>query len=230
MVAMSKPSNAKLIVVILAAGLSQRLGFAKQLILKNNQTLLDEKIALALALHPSQVLVVLPKLDTALSAALYQQVRHLPVTIVDNPNPHTGMAQSIQLAVSTLKNQCVDDPMRVLFLTVDQIALTYDDLIKLTQLVTDDQLIVSRYDEQSPPTFGIPVNLPFGFLTVFAQHLQGDKGFRALWQNQEKLVTKNGRPYHLTGIFLPHLKQDIDTLDDFEKLKHTYNLARLSSY
>ena len=35
------PSN--LTVVILAAGLSQRLGFAKQLIVKNHQTLLAEK-------------------------------------------------------------------------------------------------------------------------------------------------------------------------------------------
>lgn len=39
------PSN--LTVVILAAGLSQRLGFAKQLIVKNHQTLLAEKIQLA---------------------------------------------------------------------------------------------------------------------------------------------------------------------------------------
>lgn len=221
---MSNLSNANLIVVILAAGLSQRLGFAKQLILKKNQTLLEEKIALALALRPSQVLVVLPKLDTALSAALYQQIRHLPVTIVDNNNPQTGMAQSIQLAVSTLENQHVVDSMRVLFLTVDQIALTYDDLIKLTKPVTDGQLIVSRYDEQSSPTFGIPVNLPFGFLTAFAHQLTGDQGFRALWQNHQELVMKNGKPYQLTGIFLPHVNLDIDTLEDFEKFKTSYGL------
>ena len=55
------PSN--LTVVILAAGLSQRLGFAKQLIVKNHQTLLAEKIQLARQLHPYQVLVVLPKLS-----------------------------------------------------------------------------------------------------------------------------------------------------------------------
>ncbi|MBD3727509.1 MAG: NTP transferase domain-containing protein, partial [Moraxella osloensis] len=97
------PSN--LTVVILAAGLSQRLGFAKQLIVKNHQTLLAEKIQLARQLHPYQVLVVLPKIDNPISKALYNEVAPFAVTVVDNPTPQTGMAQSIQYAMTTLQQQ-----------------------------------------------------------------------------------------------------------------------------
>lgn len=222
---MSSPCNANLVVVILAAGLSCRLGFAKQLILKNHQTLLDEKIDLALALNPSQVLVVLPKLDNALSKTLYQQVSKQSVTIIDNLTPDTGMAQSIQLAIDTLSRQYADDALRVLFLTVDQFALTHADLGKLTAPVSDTQLIVSRYDNQAMPTYGIPVNVPLGFLTAFAHRLTGDKGFRALWQHHDDLMVDATIPYQLVAIFLPHLKDDIDTPEDFEKFQVMYSLV-----
>lgn len=220
---MSNLYKANLVVVILAAGLSQRLGFAKQLIVKNNQTLLDEKIALALALDPSQVLVVLPKLDTVLSRTLYQQVSKLPVTIVDNLTPQTGMARSIQLAIDALSRQRTTDATRVLFLTVDQFALTHEDLRKLTVPVTDSQLIVSRYDEQPSPNLGIPVNLPLTFLTAFAHHLTGDKGFRVLWQHPNDLTIKADNAYQLVDIFLPHLKDDIDTPADFKRFQDIYH-------
>lgn len=155
------PSN--LIVVILAAGLSQRLGFAKQLIVKNHQTLLAEKIQLARQLQPYQVLVVLPKLDNPISKALYNEVAPFAVTVVDNPTPQTGMAQSIQYAMTILQQQSVSAAMRILFLTVDQVAVTLDDLRLLSQNVEDNQLIVSEYGDNNQPIWGIPVNLPWGF-------------------------------------------------------------------
>ena len=217
------PSN--LTVVILAAGLSQRLGFAKQLIVKNHQTLLAEKIQLARQLQPYQVLVVLPKLDNPISKALYNEVAPFAVTVVDNPTPQTGMAQSIQYAMTTLQQQSVSAAMRILFLTVDQVAVTLDDLRLLSQNVEDNQLIVSEYGDNNQPIWGIPVNLPWGFLRAFGHQLQGDKGFRALWQHQTTIVSPtDGTVYQLYPILLPHLSQDIDTLEQFEQLKTAYHL------
>ncbi len=215
-----------LTIVILAAGLSQRLGFAKQYILKNNQTLLAEKIELALKLEPNQVLVVLPKLNNALSRALYEDVAQLPVTVIDNPTPDTGIALSIRLAIEYLQTQSASPHTRVLFLTVDQIALTEQDLVQLTQPVTDTQLIVSCYDNNEPPTFGIPVNLPLSFLIAFAHRLQGDKGFRAMWQHSTQITTTEHGTYQLFSIFLPHLGFDIDTPADFEKAQVGYHLQK----
>ncbi len=217
------PSN--LTVVILAAGLSQRLGFAKQLIVKNHQTLLAEKIQLARQLQPHQVLVVLPKLDNLISKALYNEVAPFAVTVVDNLTPQTGMAQSIQYAMTTLQQQSVSAAMRILFLTIDQVALTLDDLTLLSQNVEHNQLIVSEYGDNNQPIWGIPVNLPWGFLRAFGHQLQGDKGFRALWRHQTAIVSPtDGTVYQLYPIPLPHLGQDIDTLAQFEQLKTAYHL------
>lgn len=217
------PSN--LTVVILAAGLSQRLGFAKQLIVKNHQTLLAEKIQLARQLQPYQVLVVLPKLDNPISKALYNEVAPFAVTIVDNQTPQTGMAQSIQYVMTTLQQQSVSAAMRILFLTVDQVAVTIDDLTLLSQNVEDHRLIVSEYGDNNQPIWGIPVNLPWGFLRAFGYQLQGDKGFRALWQHRTTIVSPtDATVYRLYPLPLPHLSQDIDTLEQFEQLKTAYHL------
>lgn len=219
-------THSNLTVVILAAGLSKRLGFAKQLILKNHQTLLAEKIQLARQLQPCQILVVLPKIDSPIAKALYNEVAPFAVTIVDNPTPQTGMAQSIQYAIRTLQQQSVDNAMRVLFLSIDQVAVTIDDLTLLSQTVTENQLIVSQYGEDNQPIWGIPVNLPWGFLQEFGSQLQGDKGFRALWKNQKSIVSHlNDTVYQLYPIPLPHLSQDIDTLGQFEDLKTAYQLS-----
>ena len=223
------PSN--LTVVILAAGLSQRLGFAKQLIVKNHQTLLAEKIQLARQLQPYQVLVVLPKLDNPISKALYNEVAPFAVTVVDNPTPQTGMAQSIQYAMTILQQQSVSAAMRILFLTVDQVAVTLDDLTLLSQNVEDHRLIVSEYGDNNRPIWGIPVNLPWGFLQAFGHQLQGDKGFRALWQHRTTIVSPtDATVYRLYPLPLPHLSQDIDTLAQFEQLKTAYQLLQPTQY
>lgn len=221
--------KANLTVVILAAGLSERLGFAKQLILKDNQTLLAEKIQLALALKPKQVLVVLPKNGSPLSTALHNEVLPFAVTVIDNPTPQTGMAQSILLAIDTLNNQHADTTMRVLFLMVDQVALTLQDLEYLTQPVTNTELVITQYNEK--PTLGVPVNLPFSFLQAFSHRLQGDKGFRALWSNQgqdqpQLMNDITHTVYRLQPIPLPHLQLDIDTPEQFELLMSRYQLLK----
>ena len=95
-----------------------------------------------------------------------------------------------------------------LFLTVDQVAITLDDLTLLSQNVEDNQLIVSEYGDNNRPIWGIPVNLPLGFFCKhFGHQLQGDKGFRALWQHQTAIVSPtDGTVYQLYPLPLPHLK------------------------
>lgn len=211
-------------VVILASGLSQRLGFAKQLIVKYHQSLLRENVQLALSLNPVQVLVVLPHHDSDFFNRLSAEISDLAVTVVKNSTPQTGMADSIKLAIATLKQQQADSTMRVLFLTTDQVALTHHDLIQLTQAVEHHQILASQYGDE--PILGVPVNLPFGFLQEFGNELQGDKGLRSLWKHQTDIPSQlDNTVYQLFPIALPHLSDDIDTPQDFERLQDHYQLS-----
>lgn len=211
---MNTPSD-NLHIVLLSAGLSQRLGFAKQLILKNGITLLEEKIRLALSVSKN-VTVVTPNIDTPWAQQVYAICRLFPVQIVPNPTPHTGMAQSIQFAFASLQKQHSTTDTRIVFLTIDQFALNTQHLSQLTQVVDSHTLIASRYHNTGEPAvMGIPVNVPFGFLATFAPQLHGDKGFGKIL-NQLVHITTN---YHIIPIDIPELAWDIDTPEQFEQLQ-----------
>lgn len=205
-------------IVVLAAGLSQRLGFAKQLILKDNITLLEEKIRLAFAFS-NNVTVVIPKIDTDWAKQICCIARRFPIQLVSNPTPQLGMAHSIQLATAALCAQNLPSTARVMFLTIDQIALNNTHLVQLTQAVPDTTLIASRY--ATPAVVGIPVNMPVGFLTAFVPQLEGDKGFGKILAH----LAQADSTYRILTIDLPELAWDIDTPEQFEQLKKAFALT-----
>lgn len=220
-------SQAHLFIVILAAGLSKRLGFPKQLISRHQQTLLEEKIALASLLSPQGIFVVVPDIDTNWAKVLQAQVSKTTAQMIFNNAPSTGMAHSIQLAVQAVSQAKVNKDARVIFLTIDQINLTYNDLLSLTQNIKPNELRVSRYKQDAKPRLGIPVNLTLAFLQTFAKDLQGDQGFRRLWQLDTAIKNPDSNmTYHIEPIDLPKLARDIDTPEQFEQLKIDYQLEK----
>lgn len=218
--------NKNLHIVLLSAGLSQRLGFAKQLILKNGTTLLEEKIRLALA-FTNHVTVVIPDIETPWAQQILAICQAFPVQIVANPTPQTGMAQSIQLAFASLQTQNLapnkapnkTTNSRIIFLTIDQVALNHQHLTQLTQTVDSRTLIASRY--HNPSILGIPVNMPFEFLAIFAPQLQGDKGFGKIL----KQLSNTAGDYQVLAMDFPELAWDIDTPTQFEQLKAKFGLT-----
>lgn len=199
-------------IVILAAGLSQRLGFAKQLILKNGQTLLAEKIQLALSFS-QQVTVVIPQVAMGNLTEndlqqIHADVKNFPVQAVLNSEPKQGMALSIKLAYQAIQQNLLKPEenlthTRVLFLTIDQVALTAKHLYPLCQNPTitstidpATEVLVSRYfqadnfattnGQKNTPIWGVPVSMPYTFLAEFVGELHGDRGFGAIFKRYQQ--------------------------------------------
>ena len=196
-------------VIILASGLSQRLGQPKQLLKKQSQPLLEVMTNLALATNPSTILLVVASSQSEtiqLSQALAAQ--HDVVMPVINTQPNLGMAHSLNLAIDTLTAKVAQGLHieRVLILGVDQILL---DATHLQQLLLDDKasgdikqealykkVIASYYPksyeiteksssnlkhiEGSSSIIGLPINIDYELLKQWQSTLVGDKGLRYL--------------------------------------------------
>lgn len=215
---------ARLFVIILAAGLSQRLGIPKQLVRQHGISLLSKTIQQAQALSPKAVFVVTPAPVTAWARQIHAELATLPVVTVHNPHPQNGMAHSLRRALHALADTDSHRDDRVLILTIDQVALTVADLHALYQPADSHELVLSRYGE--PPVLGVPVNLPWGFLCDYAARLQGDKGLRALWQDTAALACAAcGVDYRVVAVDVPQLAMDLDTMAQFEAFKERFDLA-----
>ena len=137
-------------VIILASGLSQRLGRSKQLLSKDNQPLIRYMLKLALATEPQAVIMVIPQDNQAIANAINElATENSTVNIVMNPIPETGMAHSLYLAIDALNNMDIDSLVdRVLIMGVDQVLLDSDHLSKL--LVGQSLVVASSYPWQCP--------------------------------------------------------------------------------
>ena len=136
--------------IILASGLSQRLGQAKQLLNKDSEPLICYMTKLALATQPQAIIVVIPEdnplIDTAIEDMIDQQDK---VRRVINPTPETGMGHSLCLGIEALNRLDSADSCdsllinRVLIMGVDQILLDEEHL--LTLLAGTQTVVASGY-------------------------------------------------------------------------------------
>ncbi len=203
-------------VIILASGLSLRLGHSKQLLSKDNQPLTHHMSKLALATEPKAVFIVIPQDNQEIVAAISELVtKNSNVIIIVNPTPKTGMAHSLYLAIEALKHVNLDSFIeRVLIMGIDQVLL---DKPHLTQLLLAKQSVVaSRYthlnedfsvNHSKANIVGLPITIDYKLLRQWQSQLQGDKGLRhlirGLADEQVKAVINNKLSY------------DIDTPEQF---------------
>ncbi len=148
-------------VIILAAGLSRRLGEPKQLLTRQGQTLLSKTIDMAYQCMPVTMVVVLPqRLNQVVQVVKSAQQRYADLYSVDNPTPETGLASSLKLGINTIStlnagatlHQTDGDtvrPNKVLILGVDQILLEVSHLQKL--LASAQPVVASQYVVQYSP-------------------------------------------------------------------------------
>lgn len=121
-------------VIMLASGLSQRLGQPKQLLKQQSQPLFEVMINLALATNPSAILLVVASSQSEtiqLSQTLAAQ--HDVVMPVINTQPEQGMAHSLSLAITQLNREVANGLalQRVIILGVDQVLLDASHLSNL---------------------------------------------------------------------------------------------------
>ena len=178
-------------VIILASGLSQRLGQPKQLLVKNGEPLITYIAQLVMTTNPQAIVVVIPDNHRLIASVITElAVQYPAVQIVVNSKPETGMAHSLRLGIETIaafESISID---RVLIMGVDQVLL---DEPHLTALLAGKQTVVaSRYhswqglekhqnrDEMAPDIIGLPLAINYKLLKQWQSELIGDKGLRNL--------------------------------------------------
>jgi len=189
-------------IVILAAGASTRLGNPKQLLQYRGKTLLGHAVNEAVNSNADAVVVILGK-----DANLFKkEIDEKKVRVAINFSWEEGMASSVRLGLDTLLN---DKPYidAVIFMVCDQPHISsslLNELIK-TQQKTTRQIVTSNYGD----SIGPPALFHKKYFKELMK-LSGDVGARkVIQQNMNDMAT----------ILFPEGKIDIDTEEDYEKLK-----------
>ncbi|MBF0659175.1 nucleotidyltransferase family protein [Psychrobacter sp. NG25] len=178
-------------VIILASGLSQRLGHPKQLLVKNGEPLITYMTRLATTTNPQAIVVVIPDSHCLIASAIIELANQYPtVQIVVNLQAETGMAHSLRLGIETVAAFESNSIDQVLIMGVDQVLL---DEPHLTSLLAGKQTVVtSRYhswqglerhrkrDETVSDIIGLPLAINYKLLKQWQSELIGDKGLRHL--------------------------------------------------
>ena len=157
------------LVVILAAGASRRLGRAKQLVSIGGEPLLRRQCRCALAARVGPVLAILGW-DADLHA---QVIADLPVEVRVTDEWQEGIAAALRHAVAVASARRA----ALLVLLCDQYRITPDDLRILyeTWCLSPSTACVSRWHDYSGPPAVLPIEW---YDDVLA--LRGDTGARAL--------------------------------------------------
>jgi molybdenum cofactor cytidylyltransferase len=185
-------------VIVLAAGSSKRLTYPKQLLMREDETLVHRVVRISLETKPARLLVV----TGAYRNAILDATAGLPIEEVFNAHHETGMASSIALAAEKLHSF----PGLILMLGCDQAAL---ELHHLQHLLAGAKQNASGYAALQYPEknrAGIPAVIPAHDLKQ-AQLIHADQGFRTLLHRK------------LPDIFLlnvPELQRDLDTFEDVQ--------------
>ena len=178
-------------VIILASGLSQRLGQPKQLLVKNGEPLITYMTRLAITTNPQVIVIVIPDNHCLIASTITELANQYPaVQIVVNSQADTGMAHSLSLGIETIAALESTSINRVLIMGVDQVLL---DKLHLTALLAGKQTVVaSRYhswqdlakhqnrDETVSDIIGLPLAINYKLLIQWQPELIGDKGLRHL--------------------------------------------------
>ena len=186
-------------VIVLAAGISKRLGRPKALIEMDGETLVHRVVRLGMTTHPSDCVVV-SAID---SDAIVAAVADLDCRVVPCVESARGMSASLHYGIRALGPDC----SAALIVLVDQPALSASHLCALRDAWRQhpECAVASGYAD----IIGVPAMLPRDWF----EHLigsNGDQGARELLRS---------RLSEVRVIPAPQLAQDIDTQADLERLQ-----------
>lgn len=224
-------------VIILASGLSQRLGQPKQLLNKDGEPLISHMLKLALATQPQVIIVVIPSDNTSIADAIKWVTKEPTIKTVMNPSPKTGMGHSLYLAINALIDFNNSDDLnkasnpdnkaltRVLIIGVDQVLLDLSHLCQLLdgnstvvasgysnwQLLDDDKSKNGMKNLPIKNIVGLPLVIDYLLLKQWQSKLSGDKGLRYLIRALP--------PDQIETISNQQLSYDIDTPEQLSYAK-----------
>lgn len=183
-------------VLIPAAGSSERLGRAKQLVKYKGRTLLQNAVEIASSLSPLEIIVV----TGAHAKAVKDSLPDASVKWVDNQQWSAGMGGSIAAGATMIEPASNG----LMILLCDQWRLQADDLEILADAWHTDpgRIVVSEADGQQMP----PVIFPSSFFDQL-RDLQGQQGARKLIKKHRELTL---------SLPVDNARFDLDTLAQLE--------------
>lgn len=195
-------SNAKIGVVILAAGSSSRLGFPKQLVEFKKKPLLQHSIDVAELLELNCKILML----SAQSEEIQKKINSRGCKIVINENWEEGMGTSISEGVAeALKLE--NDLEHILMLLSDQPFVTKEKI---------QELIRVHLDSNKPATFSEYVG-EVGVPAIFSREVFPELQKLKKDQGAKKLILNNEISFETVKFEGGHF--DVDTAEDVELLK-----------
>lgn len=222
---LSKPPNH--VVIILASGLSLRLGQAKQLLCKDGEPLICFMTKLALSTKPQAITIVIPDNQPFIASAMNELAfQYSMIQMIVNSTPEIGMAYSLDLAIEAVTQLTSSLIERVLIMGVDQVLLDEQHLAKL--LADKRSVVASAYsswqysnnmnlNETSAATvlkqniIGLPLTIDCDLLREWQALLVGDKGLRYLIRGLP--------PSQISTVVNHQLSYDIDTPEQLAHAK-----------
>lgn len=186
----------KIGIILLAAGLSSRMGEPKQLLKIGGQPLVRLMVKQSLAAIADKTIVVIGyRADEVKSA-----IKDLPTELIANNQPEKGMGSSIKCGVSFLKE---NNFSAGLIITCDQPFLTSSHLNKLIEAYRErgNSIIASHYSN----SIGVPALFD---KEIFEQLLSIDDQ-----QGAKKII--DGGKNDVFEIEFPEGNIDLDTPEDY---------------
>jgi molybdenum cofactor cytidylyltransferase len=189
--------------ILLAAGVSSRLGTPKQLLSVQGQSLLRRSAMTALATQCRPALVVLG----AYSERLREEIHDLPLTVVENPFWRDGMGTSIRAGVTALQDLC--DVAAVALTLCDQPLITARsiDALVSAQRTSKSLAAASEYNG----TIGVPAVFDLALFSEL-RSLDGASGAKQVLQRHRDQVV---------SLSVPEAGVDIDTAGDYDRFMAT---------
>ena len=190
----------KIAALILAAGMSSRMGTAKQLLPYKQNTLLGWAIEHAVKSEVNTVYCVLGANATEIASSISKY----PIETIHNPNYQNGLSSSIISGIEYIKALDYD---AVLMLLCDQpnVDATYINTLLSKFKSNPNYIVASSYKNRK----GVPAVFPKEQFSNLL-NLKDDKGAKLLLNSTDSSVITVETPIDLF---------DIDTPDDYKNLK-----------
>ena len=196
---------AKIGAIILAAGMSKRMGSPKLLLPLNGHPIIHYPIALAKQqkLHP--IMVIAGQYIEEISKVMKDST---DITFLYNPNYQSGISSSLKLGIEALTNQ-VD---AVMIFLGDQ-PFVHEQVVRSIQTEYENErengrwIVRPRYAGQP----GHPILFDHELFGDFVT-LNGDEGGRSIIRSHKDRLELIDFSEHLWGM-------DIDTSEDYEKVR-----------
>lgn len=203
------PTTVKITGILLAAGLSTRMGEPKQILPFGNSTIIETIIDNMLGSKLDEVIVVIGHESEMVNG----RIRNKPIKVVFNPNYKQGMLTSAQCGVQAL-SECAD---AFALMLVDQPFITSD----LINRVVDSYIDSDK--EIALPSHNYRRGHPAIFNRRYASHILSldakSGGIRSLFKNNADFI-------HYVIVDTDRVLKDIDYRKDYEEALQSERMIR----